>query len=90
MIAIQKEALVLALNKMFKGGHFDICTIDTCLKMTNSIADAETYRIMRTVHCVDFKDMSVDFRNWLFEACANMFTENGFVMTEPQKILRIA
>lgn len=74
----QLTALKLALKKMFTENHFSICTIDSCLKLTGAIPNKEVYKIMHTVHCVNFKDMDEDFRQWLFEQSILMFQANGF------------
>lgn len=74
----KKTALQLALKKMFTEPHFNICTIDSCLKLTGSIPSPEIYKIMRSVHCVNFMDMPEDFRQWVFENTIAMFQNNGF------------
>jgi hypothetical protein len=74
----QLTALKLALKKMFQGNHFSICTIDSCLKLTGAIPNKEVYKIMSTIHCVDFKEMEPDFRQWIFEQSILMFQANGF------------
>lgn len=74
----QLTALKLALKRMFQSSHFSICTIDSCLKLTGAIPNKEVYKIMHTVHCVDFKEMDADFRQWIFEQSILMFQANGF------------
>lgn len=74
----QLSALKIALKNMFNGEYFNICTIESCLKLTNSILNTEVYKIMRTVHCVNFKDMDSDFRKWIFEQTILTFNANGF------------
>ena len=74
----QLIALKLALKKMFSDGWFDICTINSLLKLTGSIPDSETLKIMQSVHCVKYADMPEDFRQWLFEESILMFQKNGF------------
>lgn len=71
-------ALKLALKKMFSENHFNICTIDSCLKLTEVIPNKDVYKVMQTVHCVNYKDMEEDFREWLFEQSILMFKEKGF------------
>ena len=74
----QLTALKLALKRMFQSSHFSICTIESCLKLTGAIPNKEVYKIMHTVHCVDFKEMDADFRQWIFEQSILMFQANGF------------
>jgi len=39
MDELQKEAVITAIKKMFRGSHFSICDVDKCLKITESIPD---------------------------------------------------
>ena len=75
---LEKEVLKTALRKMFKDGHFSICTIDKCLKLSNTIADKKIYESMSALHCVNYSDMSEDLRKWLFENTLLMFNGNDF------------
>ena len=88
---LEKEVIKTALKKMFKGGHFSICTIDNCLKVSGTIADKSIYLKMSALHCVNFGDMSEDLRKWLFENTVLLFNNNGFdlsvfdIMQEPKQ-----
>jgi hypothetical protein len=62
-----ETAIKLALKKMFSDSHFSICTIDSCLKLIGIVPDKDIYQIMQTVHCVQYKEMDNDFRQWLIE-----------------------
>ncbi len=57
---LQKMAAKCALRKMEQQGYFSICTIDSTLSMTRGIGSGDDYRILRTLHCVDFKDMPAE------------------------------
>ena len=46
-----------ALRKMFKQGHFSICTVDSCLEVLGIARGGETYRQLHALHCVDYADM---------------------------------
>jgi hypothetical protein len=55
---IQEMAAMTALNKMFKKGYFDICTIDSVADiMKVNTRGGREYTILRALHCVDYKDM---------------------------------
>lgn len=56
-------AVSTSLKKMFAGSHFSICTLDEAIKTLGCIADADAYRILRALHCVDWKDMPTALRN---------------------------
>lgn len=47
-----------ALKKMSQDGYLCICTIDNILKMSGGIPDPKDYQMLRTLHCVHFRDMS--------------------------------
>jgi hypothetical protein len=67
------EALKIAIKKLFTDSHFSICTIDKLLEMRLIIPNKENYKIMSSVHCVDYKEMSPEFRQWLFNSVVEMF-----------------
>jgi len=64
-----------ALLDMFKNkNHFSICTIDNCLKVANIIPDAEVYKCLSALHCMNWNDMDRKLRKWVYEAVYNIFT----------------
>jgi len=63
MTYLEELAAQAALNKMFRGGYFSICTLDDVLKMGSIIPDRKAYAILHTLHCVDFKDMPDELRS---------------------------
>ena len=75
---LEKEVIKTALKKMFKENHFNICTIDKCLKISNTIPDKSVYNNMSALHCVNYSEMSNDLRKWLFENVILLFNNNGF------------
>lgn len=62
MTFLEQEAAKAAITKMMAGGHFSICVIDQILKMSGGVPPRKEYEILRTLHCVDFKDMSPQLR----------------------------
>lgn len=75
----KEETVKVALKKLFKeDGHFSICAIDNLLKVTGTIPDPETYKMLNAVHCVNYRDMSGEYRGWLFKTVMTMFVDNGF------------
>lgn len=62
MNALLLEAAKAAITHMLSGGHFDICTIDSILKMTGGIPPKREYSILRTLHCVSYSEMSPRLR----------------------------
>ena len=53
---------ITALNKMFAGAHFSICTIDSIAEMLGVIPDGEARRQLKPLHCMDWSDMPRDLR----------------------------
>lgn len=49
-----------ALRKMIQSGHFDICCIRNVCEMLDIVADRDSMKILTTLHCVDYNQMSPD------------------------------
>jgi len=76
------ESVKIALRKMFgNSGHFDICTIRTCCDILNVIPDQEIINSMSAVHCIDYSEMTEEFRSWLFSETLKMMDQTGFDLT---------
>lgn len=54
-----------ALNNMLKGRHFDICVIDSVIKILGTVPDGRAYNILRPLHCVNYMDMPRELRDAL-------------------------
>lgn len=61
-VAIKRLAAQTAISHMFSGGYFSICTVDTIATMFEIPTGGEAYRILRTLHCVKFRDMPEDLQ----------------------------
>lgn len=59
---LQTLAVVASLNKMLKSSYFDICTVDSIMKILQLPADGEVYDILRTLHCVHYAQMPKELR----------------------------
>ena len=57
MNAIETLVAKTALKKMMEQGYFCICTIDNILKMSGGIPNPRDYQMLRTLHCINYKDM---------------------------------
>jgi hypothetical protein len=42
---------------MVSKGYFCICTVDNVLKISGGVPKAKDYQMLRTLHCIHFKDM---------------------------------
>lgn len=63
MKGIQEMAAMVALNNMFKQGHFSICTIDNVAKMLNVNPKGKVYDVLHTLHCIDFSVMPSELKD---------------------------
>lgn len=64
----------MAIDKMYQKGFFDICTVDSCMKLMEVRMTSYTgkvYAKLRVIHCVHFSDMS----SGIFERLPNMISE---------------
>lgn len=74
MTDFQAQAVVEAINRMFKGTFYDICTVRTCMNVTQA-TETEDFEALRLYHCMPFRSMSQQLKEQLFlktiEAVAN-------------------
>lgn len=54
---------ITALNKMFEGSHFSICTIDKLATMLGVRTTPEVYNQLSALHCVNWNDMPRELRS---------------------------
>ncbi len=62
---LKELAAVTALNSMFNENHFSICTLDRVASLLGRRPEAEAYRLLRTLHCIDYADMPAELRDAL-------------------------
>lgn len=65
MTEFQAKAVVDAINAMFRGHHFNICTVDSCMKITGAIRSND-YEALRLYHCVNFDKMDRKTKEHVF------------------------
>jgi hypothetical protein len=58
MSEMERDSIQIVLNKMMRGGHFDICVVDQILKITGGVPEKKDYDCLRLLHCVDFKNFT--------------------------------
>lgn len=64
------------LQKMFRdSSHFSICDFDKLMDLLGIIPPAETDKMLRTLHCVSWKDMEPAVRKWVGETIDALLTE---------------
>ena len=74
------EALRISLVNMFKSNYFNICTIDAAKKLMGIDIDNETDKIMRTLHCVHYSNMSPEMKKWLIEKTLEEFNKEPITL----------
>lgn len=90
MTHLQELAAVAALNKMFKQGYFDVCTVSRVAEMLNIPLGGEAYSILQTIHCVGFADMSSELREavpGLIRDCLSLNPMYEFEHLKQQKVV---
>lgn len=78
MNEFEKEAVITALKKMFRGSHFNICCFDKCTEIAGAIPSGRNYRALQALHCVDWGDMSPALRGGVYHAVIETFQQEGF------------
>jgi len=90
MTHIQELAAMAALNKMFKQGHFDVCTLRNVAEMLSVPLGGEAYRILQTLHCIDFASMGEELREAvpeLIRECLSLSPTYEFTHLKQRHIL---
>lgn len=86
MTEFEKQSITMALKKMFQGSYFDICVVDKCLKIASAIPPSADYNALAALHCVQWADMSQDFRQQVFVKTLEMFSHTGFPLEQIMQI----
>lgn len=63
MTDLNTTIAITALNHMFAGIHFSICTIDNVAKVLGVVPQADTYAQLRALHCVHWSEMPPALRD---------------------------
>jgi len=58
-------AVKSAMRKMMQQGYFDICTVRNCLGLLGIVPTSESYKILETIHCVNYNAMEPEIRTAL-------------------------
>ena len=78
MSELKAMAAEAALKKMVQDKHFSICTLDTIVSMMDVKPDREAYNILRTLHCVDYNQMSPELLRALPDLIATVLRSPSF------------
>jgi len=77
MTEFEAQTIVLALQKMFDDGYFDICVVDKCLKLARSVPPAADYNVLCALHCVHWNKMESGFRTEVMKRTLALFAHEG-------------
>lgn len=64
--------LAVAVKKMLGGRYFSICDLDGILAVVGAVPNGDTYRMLRTLHCVNWMDMPPEVRAWVKKVTLQM------------------
>jgi len=71
---IAQQTTAHALNKMLKpSAHMSVCTIRECAKVAHVCIPAENMNVYSSVHCMDWNEMTPEFRQLLVAMILNDF-----------------
>lgn len=59
----RRLVVTTALNHLFNERHFSICTLDRVLDTMQGTQKSDAYKLLRTLHCVDYAAMPPELRN---------------------------
>lgn len=71
MTEFQARSVVDSINRMFRGHHFDICTVDSCMRITGAIRSND-YDALRLYHCVHFNTLDQKTKEHIFRSTIEM------------------
>ena len=52
-----------SLNKLLTEKHFSICTLDAVMEVMDLPRGSDAHKLLRTLHCVDYRVMSKELRD---------------------------
>jgi hypothetical protein len=71
--SIKGQSALSVLKTLFGKDHFSICTINNLCKLHNIEMSNEHRDWLDSLHCVNFKDMHPETREYLFAICIEYF-----------------
>lgn len=67
---LTKQAAVVAINKVLTAKRFDICTVREVAELLGGDTNCQEFSILRTIHCVEYKEMPPNMRESIPELIA--------------------
>lgn len=83
------HACKLVISALGKGPFFDICPIRELVELTNNeveLIEHSTFKLLQKCHCMNFSEMSDDFKLQLGRYCKQMIAlcHKSFEELEPE------
>lgn len=73
---IKGQATLSAIKHITQSCSFSVCSVDTLAQMNNVIISGEHQDFFRTLHCVAWKDMTEETREYLMAILIDYFRGN--------------
>lgn len=67
------QAVAEGLRHLFDKKWFDICQMDAIIVAARIVPNGETMVLLRPLHCREWADMQVEFRNEVYTRILGMF-----------------
>ena len=79
---LERPVIVMALDDMFMDSHYNICTVDNCLKIAR-MHEPQCYDMLRVCHCINYSKMQPELRDSILRLTADIFapallSHNGY------------
>lgn len=80
---IKGQTVLSVIKTLSTGGHFSICNLDSLAEMAGVTFSTEHYDFFRTLHCVDWKNIHPETKEYTFALITDYFRGN-IVMSNTQ------
>lgn len=73
--SIQQQAVAHSLQNMFKEKYFNVVTVQDCASLANIKISSQRKDVYRSQHCINWGDMTTDFKEVLIAMVMDDFRE---------------
>jgi len=73
---IKGQATLSVIKSLSTGGHFSVCKVNKLMEMNGVTPSREHGEFFDSLHCVDWKDIHEDTREYLFGLLVHYFKGN--------------
>lgn len=70
---IKGQSVLSCIKTLFGKDYFDICTLDRLVELHSVDLSTEHQNWLNSLHCVHFKNMTEETREYLFAICVEYF-----------------